>query len=117
MLTGSIPASLANLKRIERLFLQNNKLQGEIPSELGGVISLERLQLHSNELTGSVPTELGGFLGLQILTLHDNALTGSMPSEICALTDSGPIDNLEVLESDCLTGDILCDLDCCSRCW
>ena len=114
MLSSSIPSSLARLKRLQQLHLQGNRLEGSIPTELGGIIGLQRLELHNNNLTGAIPSELGQFLGLQVLTLQDNDLTGDMPLEICALTDDGRIDDLEVLHADCLA---VINCTCCSKCF
>ncbi|KAL3927524.1 MAG: hypothetical protein SGBAC_013052 [Bacillariaceae sp.] len=117
MLSGEIPSSLSQLKRLQRLYLQDNKIGGNIPSELGGIISLQRIQLQNNKLTGSIPRELGGFLGLSVLKLEGNELTGEMPEEVCALRDVGPIDDLEVLETDCTDPVLMVNCTCCSYCW
>ncbi|KAL3906489.1 MAG: hypothetical protein SGILL_009251, partial [Bacillariaceae sp.] len=113
-LSGSIPSSLSKLKLLQRLYLNDNRLDGEIPPELGGIIGLQRLKLESNALTGDIPPELGGFLSLSLLTLQGNDLEGTMPDDICLLRDNGSIDNLEVLEADCLTR-LTCD--CCTACF
>ena len=81
-LTGSIPAELGNLSRLEELYLNGNVLTGNIPAELGNLSRLEELHLGSNRLTGSIPAELGGLPWLEELYLNGNLLTGSIPAEL-----------------------------------
>lgn len=81
-LTGSIPATLANLSKLTRLDLNGNKLSGSIPPELSRLASLENLSLYGNQLTGGIPKELGGLSSLQGLSLGGNPLGGAIPEEL-----------------------------------
>ena len=60
MLSGSIPASLGRLGKLENLWLRENKLSGEIPAALGllSYYNLVRLRLAGNQFTGCVPALL-----------------------------------------------------------
>ena len=85
-LSGSIPAELGNLTKLEFMALDRNKLSGPIPPELGNLTKLERLYLYNNELSGSIPTELGNLSKLDGLALSGNQLSGSIPSQLGNLT-------------------------------
>ena len=85
-LTGHIPAALGNLAELEGVGLQTNWLTGSIPAALGGLSSLRWLALDQNALTGSIPTEFGNLVGLEVLTLYGNLLSGQVPAELGSLT-------------------------------
>ena len=57
-LTGAIPAELAQLDNLERLYLDDNQLIGAIPAELAQLFYLERLYLDHNQLIGAISAEL-----------------------------------------------------------
>ncbi|KAJ3674805.1 hypothetical protein LUZ60_005421 [Juncus effusus] len=57
-LTGSIPDSLAQCKRLEVLDLSWNKLSGTIPSWIGELDYLTYLDISNNSLSGEIPKEL-----------------------------------------------------------
>ena len=99
---GPIPAELASLSNLERLYLGGNKLTGEIPSELGGLSHLLHLYLGANQLTGEIPSELGNLSNLYVLSLLLNQLTGPIPAEL------GSLSNLQwlYLSTNQLTGQI-----------
>ena len=81
-LSGIIPASLGNLKELQRLDLSGNQLKEEIPPELGSLTNLTYLHLGSNMLRGQIPSELGYLSGLEHLFFSGNRLTGCMPPEL-----------------------------------
>ena len=80
-LSGEIPAELANLSNLEKLYLHANGLSGEIPPELGSLSNLRWLFLGDNALSGEIPAELGS-LNLRFLGLYDTALSGCVPSSL-----------------------------------
>ena len=85
-MSGQIPSELGSLSKLERLWLQSNRLSGLIPSELGSLSSLKYLSLSGNQLTGTIPAELGNLTTLTSLGLSNNQLTGSIPAELENLT-------------------------------
>ena len=85
-ITGRIPTALADLSRLEELWLAGNSLSGPVPSELGRLANLESLWLRDNLLTGSIPEELAELSRLDYLNLGENSLTGGIPSELTALS-------------------------------
>lgn len=105
-LTGSLPAELSSLSRLERLDFNANSLTGDIPPELGNLSNLTDLSIRYNRLTGDIPSELDNLSNLQWLHLNDNQLTGDIPSEL------GNLSNLIRLElnNNSLTGEIPSEL-------
>ena len=93
-LTGSIPAELGGLARLQSLSFYSNRLTGVIPPELGRLSNLEYLWLIGNELTGNIPAALGNLSNLGVLELHANQLSGSIPREL------GNLSNLRGLSLD-----------------
>ena len=81
-LTGSIPAALGSLARLEWLDLGSNELNGAIPSALEGLANLLLLNLSRNQLSGTVPEWLGNMPSLLVLFLLGNELTGGIPQEL-----------------------------------
>ncbi len=101
-LSGDIPALLADLSKLQNLYLAYNNLTGSIPAALGNLTGLRDLYLHRNEISGSIPSSLGRLENLVGLSLNDNALTGSIPTSL------GDLENLEWmwLENNKLSGGI-----------
>ena len=79
-LTGPMPPALANLARLQWLYLGRNALTGPVPAWLGNLVELRSLSLSSNALTGPIPGGLGNLVDLRWLQLGWNALTGPVPA-------------------------------------
>ena len=105
-LTGSIPAAMGNLNRLERLGLGRNSFRGSLPSELGNLTKLTFLDLTHLEiqggLTGDIPPELGNLTELTTLYLGGHDLSGELPTELRNLTKLGAL----VIWDNQLTGAI-----------
>jgi len=86
-----LDTELGMLSKLDRLYLQDNKLSGAIPSEIGLLSNLQDLFLFNNRLTGSIPSEFGRLTNLRRLRLGNNSLTSSIPTEMGLLS-------LEVLD-------------------
>ncbi|MCE2423451.1 MAG: leucine-rich repeat domain-containing protein [Gemmatimonadetes bacterium] len=78
-LTGTIPAALGNLDRLQSLELGGNDLTGAIPASLGELSDLRSLSLWGNELAGTIPTALRNLDKLEFLNLSGNSLTDRVP--------------------------------------
>ena len=72
--------------RVTRLFLFNNLLTGSIPAELANLTNLEVLSLFKNQLTGSIPVELGNLVNLTDLILNFNPLSETLPLSLINLS-------------------------------
>lgn len=108
-LSGTLPANIGQLSKLQYLDLFNNNFQGPIPAQLGKLQSAEQIMLEQNQLTGTVPVTLGLLTNLERLWLHDNNLSGSMPLEVCNLMEAGSLQSLSV---DCHK--VACDCCDCS---
>ncbi|MCS6842722.1 MAG: leucine-rich repeat domain-containing protein [Caldilineales bacterium] len=86
-LTGSLPSTLGALAALESLLLSNNQLSGPIPSSLGNLTALRTLALDANQLSGPIPAALGNLAQLQTLNLSSNQLSGSIPGALGGLSD------------------------------
>ena len=85
-LVGGLPAELANLSQLEKLYLSENNISGNIPTAFGGLLNLERLDLANNNISGSIPDEIGALSNLVYLRLSTNNLSGSIPTSLGNLT-------------------------------
>ena len=65
-LTGPVPTEVAQLARLQVLFLDANELSGPIPPELGQLENVEDLRLHDNMLSGPIPVELSQLKRVQV---------------------------------------------------
>lgn len=81
-LSGSIPRSISNLKKLKILKLEFNELSGEIPQELGKLGSLLAVNASYNRLIGRLP--VGGVFP----TLDQSSLQGNLG--ICSPLLKGP---------------------------
>jgi len=115
-LTGSLPAEIGYLSKLQRLYLGNNHITGGIPLELGNLNSLMRLDLYNNQLSGSIPAEIGNLSNLENLYLDKNQLSGSIPDGLGNLVSLIELDvssNLLIGSIPIQLGDLtnLIDLD------
>ncbi|KAJ6309299.1 hypothetical protein OIU76_018820, partial [Salix suchowensis] len=78
-LTGTLPATIGNLKKLTSLILVGCRFSGLIPDTIGSLPQLTYLSLNSNGFIGSIPPSLGNLDKLYWLDLADNRLTGTIP--------------------------------------
>ncbi|KAI8556357.1 hypothetical protein RHMOL_Rhmol05G0246200 [Rhododendron molle] len=87
-LTGPIPPSIGNLKKLTNLSLNSNSFSGPIPPELGNLSNLYWLDLADNKLSGAIPVSDVTKPGLDMLTnakhfhFGKNQLSGEIPSQL-----------------------------------
>ncbi|XP_059076992.1 putative leucine-rich repeat receptor-like serine/threonine-protein kinase At2g24130 [Cryptomeria japonica] len=82
-LSDTIPSSLTNLSKFNRLDLSINQIRGNIPWEIGTRLpNLEYLSLWRNQLSGNIPSSLGNCSRLEVLLLNTNQLGGTVPIEL-----------------------------------
>ncbi|XP_022716295.1 LOW QUALITY PROTEIN: probable leucine-rich repeat receptor-like protein kinase At5g49770 [Durio zibethinus] len=78
-LTGSLPSSIGNLKKLTNLILVGCGFIGPIPDTIGSLLLLRFLSLNSNGFTGHIPPSIGNLSNLYWLDLADNQLEGPIP--------------------------------------
>lgn len=102
-LTGSIPAQMSLLSRLEHFILKNNPdLKGNLPKELGSLKGLRQLGIYNNNLEGSIPEELFKATNLKFINLQNNDLSGPLSQKIEALEKMETL----VLMNNRLTGEV-----------
>ncbi|XP_071707627.1 uncharacterized protein [Rutidosis leptorrhynchoides] len=85
-LTGQIPTTFGNLKKLQSLVLIDNGFAGNLPVEIGNLTNLKRLVLSGNKFTGKIPESYGYLSELLIMDLSRNSLSGSLPLTFGGLT-------------------------------
>ncbi|KAG6778398.1 hypothetical protein POTOM_018260 [Populus tomentosa] len=78
-LSGTLPASIVNLKKLKYLKLVGCSFYGPIPELIGSLQLLESLDLNSNRFTGQIPHSIGKLSKLSLLDLSYNLLDGAIP--------------------------------------
>ncbi|KAJ8767919.1 hypothetical protein K2173_020859 [Erythroxylum novogranatense] len=78
-LTGSLPATIGNLKQLTNLILIGCGFTGPIPDSIGSLQQLISLSLNSNRFNGQIPPSIGNLSKLYLLDLTDNQLEGPIP--------------------------------------
>ncbi|GKV49315.1 hypothetical protein SLEP1_g56071 [Rubroshorea leprosula] len=81
-LTGSLPESIGNLKKLVNLALVGCNFTGPIPDTIGYLQRLFYLLFDSNNLTGPIPSTLGLVQSLEVIRFDNNSLSGSVPSTL-----------------------------------
>ncbi|KAI3818335.1 hypothetical protein L1987_12140 [Smallanthus sonchifolius] len=85
-LTGQIPISFGNLKKLQSLVLIDNGLSGGLPVSISELTRLKRLVISGNLFTGKIPESYGDLSELLIMDLSRNSLSGSLPLTFGGLT-------------------------------
>ncbi|GLT44494.1 hypothetical protein SLA2020_183860 [Shorea laevis] len=78
-LTGSLPESIGNLKKLTILILVGCGFTGTIPDTIGNLQQLTMLSLNSNNFGGRIPPSIGNLSNLYWLDLADNQIEGPIP--------------------------------------
>ncbi|KAK9127955.1 hypothetical protein Syun_016752 [Stephania yunnanensis] len=85
-LTGPIPPSITNLKKLTFLRLDYNSLTGPVPAFLSELRNLNSLRLSNNKLSGNIPESLSTFLSGVVsrpdlyIDMSRNQLSGGIPA-------------------------------------
>ncbi|CUG21495.1 GP46-like surface antigen, putative [Bodo saltans] len=86
-LTGTLPASLANLSDIVSFDLRLNRLSSTIPSVYSVWGSTLRMfSVASNRLTGTLPSTFSNWTSVTSVYFNENELCGSIPASYSRMT-------------------------------
>ena len=85
--SGLLPSSLGKLTRLAYLDLSSNNFIGQIPSFLQNLTHLTELRLDRNQLTGRIPPWLTNLTKLTTLNLRGNNLKGHVPRSFSRLVN------------------------------
>ncbi|XP_062095552.1 probable leucine-rich repeat receptor-like protein kinase At5g49770 isoform X2 [Humulus lupulus] len=103
-LTGPLPQSIGNLKKLTKLILVGCNFTGQIPYSIGSLQKLEFLSLNSNMFKGSIPASIGNLSKLTWLDITANYIEGPIP--VSTRTSSG-LDRLLLCQHLLLDGNKL----------
>ena len=82
LVTGSIPVNVTSLKRMTRFWMEYNFLSHTLPSAMGLLSALTYLDLGNNILSGTLPDSLCQLTSIQNLYLDNNRFHGPLPQQI-----------------------------------
>src|SRR5438045_8822483 len=69
-------------ERVTRLILYDNQLSGSIPASIGKLTKMQILDLFYNQLTDTIPASIGKLTNLIYLYLDINQLNGPIPASM-----------------------------------
>jgi hypothetical protein len=78
---GPVPASIATLKPLAALLLNDNEFSGDIP-DLSPALNIRHLDLSNNKLSGKLGDWVGAMDNLAQLDVGGNDLTGELPATV-----------------------------------
>ncbi|KAK0589766.1 hypothetical protein LWI29_018258 [Acer saccharum] len=78
-LTGTLPPSIGDLKKLTNLILIGCSFHGPIPDSIGSLPQLFYLSINLNKFSGPIPPSIGNLSRLFWLDLADNQLSGQIP--------------------------------------
>lgn len=81
-LVGPLPPRLSNLKKLQKLVINNCQISGTVPSFLSELPDLAHVELGSNLLIGTIPASLANLVNLSLLSFGGNKLTGTIPPNL-----------------------------------
>ncbi|RLN16453.1 Tyrosine-sulfated glycopeptide receptor 1 [Panicum miliaceum] len=82
-LSGKIPDSIGQLKKLKELHLEHNNMSGELPTSLSKCTSLTTISLRRNNFQGEFTNiNFSTLSNLKTLDLYGNNFTGTIPESI-----------------------------------
>ena len=123
--SGIIPAFNENVpNQLRELDLSENNITGTLPASIGQLSRLEVLSVRDNHISGTLPTTIGLLGNLKSLEIDTNHMRGPLPSEMgelwdlrtCQITAESPWLNYPENYFDCIVPDFfpsVCNVDEC----
>lgn len=71
-ISGKLPETMGQLKKLKVLSLQNNNFEGSLPSSMRNLTSLVQMQIYNNKFSGELPSFIGEFSNLRLLDCSYN---------------------------------------------
>ena len=114
VLSGNIPTSLFQNKKLKYLTISYNNFSGPIPSSVGEMSILEYFHAYSNKLSGEIPSEFGMLSStLKELILSENRFTGQIPQALNSMANLKEISIHQTsFKDDGLSGPVPSFKDC-----
>ncbi|KAL6603208.1 hypothetical protein ACP70R_043569 [Stipagrostis hirtigluma subsp. patula] len=81
-ISGKMPDSIGQLRRLEELRLDNNQMSGPVPLALGNCRSLRYITLRNNSFSGDLSKVNFAQMDLRIADFSMNYFTGEIPESI-----------------------------------
>lgn len=97
---------LAKMDHLQVVNLFNNSLSGELPETLGELKRLGYFDVMNNQLSGPLPESLGNLEELTYFNIYSNGFTGSIPESYNAIFDRHKEDCYFYVGYNFLTGDL-----------
>jgi LRR receptor-like serine/threonine-protein kinase FLS2 len=99
---GSLPESIGELDKLEKLYLFSNEMGSSLPSSLSQLTSLTDLMLSENLFVGEL-FDVSRLRSLRYLDFSYNKLEGSLPAGLSLCTELGTVkgDYNQVCVIDC----------------
>ncbi|XP_050208164.1 receptor-like protein EIX2 [Mercurialis annua] len=91
-LSGEIPSSMSEMKKLNILDLSNNQLSGVIPENWQGMEDTDTIDFSQNNLSGGIPGSMCSLPKLQVLKLSRNNLSGLLSESLKNCTHVSSLD-------------------------
>lgn len=82
IITGTLPGSIGNLKKLETFYIAYNGLTGDFPIGVTRLSKLNVLYINDNQLSGALPEEIGNLTEITNFRLQKNNFSGAIPETI-----------------------------------
>ena len=100
------PDEIGQMTNLRQVGFTGNQLSGTLPARLAGILKLEGIYASDNLLTGTIPNQYYQHPELLTLFLHNNMLTGMIPGDLLLLSDGMPAMDELLVPNNQLSGTI-----------
>lgn len=104
-LSGTIPATIGQLRHVRTLWLNDNKFSGQLPSQLALLSQLTSLQIQNNQLTGTIPDAVASYPYVHYINWANNKISGPLPTFYQGKSNASQVREI-ILNNNSFTGNI-----------